>query len=192
MKFLFSKSPICCKVLDMQNQNLKKIVISALCAALTCAATLVIRIPTPGAVGYIHPGDALVILSGVILGPAYGMAAAGIGSALADLLGGFVIYVPVTFVVKGLIAAAAGALYQKIGHTKRTRYAAVSLGGLADIVLVAGGYFLFELGLYGTGAALADLPLNLLQGAGGLLLSLILYPILSSIPEVRQLTVETR
>ncbi len=176
----------------MQNQSLKKIVMSALFAALTCAASLVIRIPTPGAAGYIHPGDALVILSGVLLGPAYGMAAAGIGSALADLLGGYVIYVPASFVIKGLAAAAAGALYQRIGHTKRTRYAAVSLGGLSDIVLVAVGYFLFEFFLYGTGAALADIPLNLLQGATGLLLSLALYPVLSSIPEVRQMTVENR
>ena len=48
--------------------DLKKYVMTALFAALTCAATMAIRIPTPGTGGYIHPGDALVILSGVILG----------------------------------------------------------------------------------------------------------------------------
>ena len=36
-------------------------------AALACVATMSIRIPTPGTNGYIHPGDAIVILSGVIL-----------------------------------------------------------------------------------------------------------------------------
>ena len=55
----------------MKNQT-KKIILAALFAALTCAATMSIRIPTPGTGGYIHPGDAIVILSGVILGPAYG------------------------------------------------------------------------------------------------------------------------
>ena len=44
-----------------------------------------IRIPTPGTGGYIHPGDAIVILSGVILGPAYGFLAAGIGSCMSVL-----------------------------------------------------------------------------------------------------------
>ncbi len=171
----------------MQNENLKKIVMSALLAALTCAATFAIRIPTPGTLGYIHPGDALVILSGVILGPAYGPLAAGIGSALADLLGGYIIYMPLTFFVKGAVALAAGFSYQKIGHTKGTRYAAVALGGAADILLVVGGYFLYEMCLYGTYAALANIPANLVQSIGGLLLALILYPLLFAIPDVRQM-----
>ena len=39
------------------NSNLKKIVTTALFAALACVATMSIRIPTPGTSGYIHPGD---------------------------------------------------------------------------------------------------------------------------------------
>ena len=74
--------------------NLKKHITAALFAALTFAATMAVRIPTPGTSVYIHPGDALVILSGVILGPSSGFLAAGIGSALADLLGGYFVYVP--------------------------------------------------------------------------------------------------
>ena len=50
---------------------------TALFAALACVATMSIRIPTPGTGGYIHPGDAIVILSGIILGPVYGMLAGG-------------------------------------------------------------------------------------------------------------------
>ena len=57
--------------------NLKKHITAALFAALTFAATMAVRIPTPGTSGYIHPGDALVILSGVILGPSSGFLAAG-------------------------------------------------------------------------------------------------------------------
>ena len=62
---------------------------TALFAALACVATMSIRIPTPGTGGYIHPGDAIVILAGIILGPVYGMLAGGIGSALSDLIGGY-------------------------------------------------------------------------------------------------------
>ena len=57
------------------NSNLKKIIMTALFAALACVATMSIRIPTPGTGGYIHPGDAIVILAGIILGPVYGMLA---------------------------------------------------------------------------------------------------------------------
>ena len=126
------------------NNNLKKLILAALFAALSCVATMSIRIPTPGTSGYIHPGDAIVILSGVILGPVWGFLAGGIGSALSDLIGGYFIYVPITFVIKGLVALAAGLLYQKVGKNQKSRYIAVILGGVADIILVAGGYFVCE------------------------------------------------
>lgn len=170
------------------NNNLKKLILAALFAALSCVATMSIRIPTPGTGGYIHPGDAIVILSGVILGPVWGFLAGGIGSALSDLIGGYFIYVPITFVIKGLVALAAGLLYQKIGKNQKSRYIAVILSGVADIILVAGGYFVCEFLIYGAGAA-ASIPANIIQGVGGLVISCILYPILISIPNVRQTAV---
>lgn len=170
------------------NNNLKKLILAALFAALSCVATMSIRIPTPGTSGYIHPGDAIVILSGVILGPVWGFLAGGIGSALSDLIGGYFIYVPITFVIKGLVALAAGLLYQKVGKNQKSRYIAVILGGVADIILVADGYFVCEFFIYGAGAA-ASIPANIIQGVGGLVISCILYPILISIPNVRQTAV---
>lgn len=170
------------------NNNLKKLILAALFAALSCVATMSIRIPTPGTGGYIHPGDAIVILSGVILGPVWGFLAGGIGSALSDLIGGYFIYVPITFVIKGLVALAAGLLYQKVGKNQKSRYIAVILSGVADIILVAGGYFVCEFLIYGAGAA-ASIPANIIQGVGGLVISCILYPILISIPNVRQTAV---
>lgn len=155
------------------NNNLKKLILAALFAALSCVATMSIRIPTPGTGGYIHPGDAIVILSGVILGPVWGFLAGGIGSAMSDLIGGYFVYVPITFVIKGLVALAAGLLYQKVGKTQKSRYTAVVLGGIADIILVAGGYFVCEYFIYGAGAA-ASIPANIIQGVGGLVISCIL------------------
>ncbi len=57
-------------------------------AALTCIATMIIHIPTPG-LGYIHFGDGMVLLSGILLGPLYGSLSAGIGSMLADVFSGY-------------------------------------------------------------------------------------------------------
>lgn len=170
------------------NSNLKKIVMTALFAALACVATMSIRIPTPGTGGYIHPGDAIVILSGVILGPVWGLLAAGIGSAMADLLGGYFIYVPITFAVKGIVAFAAGMIYQKVGKTSKSRYAAVVLGGIANIIFVAGGYFLCEIPLYGASSAAASVPANVIQGISGLIIAFVLYPVLLAVPDIREIS----
>lgn len=166
--------------------KLKKIVISALFAALACVATMSIRIPTPGTSGYIHPGDAVVILSGIVLGPVWGLLAGGIGSALADLLGGYFIYVPITFIIKGLVALTAGLIYRKMCATKKSRYAAVILSGIIDVIFVAGGYFLCEAMMYGMSAA-ASIPANLIQGISGLILAVVLYPALIAIPDINQI-----
>ncbi len=166
--------------------NTKKLMLTALFAALSCIATMSIRIPTPGTGGYIHPGDAIVILSGVLLGPVYGFLAAGIGSCMSDLLGGYLVYAPVTFLIKGLVAAFSALAYRKIAKSGKYAYAGIAVGGILDILLVAGGYFLFEVLLYGPGAA-ASVPANLIQGTGGLILSLLLYPVLTAVPEVRKM-----
>ena len=160
------------------NKSLKNLVMAALFAALSCVATSIIRIPTPGTGGYIHPGDAIVILSGVFLGPVYGLFAGGIGSALSDFIGGYFVYVPITFVIKGLIAFIAGYIFQKAAANNHSKHLAVAFGGVADIILVAGGYFICELPMYGKGAA-ASIPSNIIQGVSGLIIASILYPLLN-------------
>ena len=69
-------------------KNTKKMVTAALLAAFTCIATMIIKIPTP-TFGYIHLGDGLVLLCGIILGPGIGALAAGIGSMFADIFSGY-------------------------------------------------------------------------------------------------------
>lgn len=146
----------------MTNENLKKLILTALFAALACITTLIMKIPTPGTGGYIHVGHAIVILSGVVLGPWYGFAAAGLGSCMADLIDGYFIYVTITFVIKGLIAPATGLVYRAIGKSNKMRYAGVLLGGVIDIIFVADGYFLCEFFIYGAGA-FESIPANIIQ-----------------------------
>ena len=70
----------------MNDKKIRKLVLAALLAALVCVATMVVQIPSPMQ-GYVNLGDCFVLLSGWLLGPGYGAAAAGIGSMLVDLLG---------------------------------------------------------------------------------------------------------
>lgn len=89
----------------------KKIVLTALLAALTVAGSA-IRITIPvdiaGTTSF-HLGNILCALSGILLGPWYGAAAAGIGSAIYDMLNPLYISEAwITFLTKGAYGLAAG------------------------------------------------------------------------------------
>ena len=76
---------------------------AALFASLVCVATMIVKIPSPMK-GYLNLGDCVVLLCGWLLSPLYGFLAAGLGSALADLFSGYIIYAPATFIIKGGMA----------------------------------------------------------------------------------------
>jgi len=59
----------------MNDKKIRKLVLAALLAALVCVATMVVQIPSPMQ-GYVNLGDCFVLLSGWLLGPWYGFAAA--------------------------------------------------------------------------------------------------------------------
>lgn len=157
------------------NKNVQKIVVSAMFAALVCVATMVIRIPTP-LKGYINIGDGIVLLAGWIIPPPYGAFAAGIGSMLSDLFAGYVIYVPVTFLIKGIMALAAwygfGLISKRINKT-----AARILSGVAAQLVMVLGYFVFESVMYGIDASALNMPMNLLQSLFGIVISTILISV---------------
>lgn len=149
------------------NENTtKKIVWAGLLTALTTVSTMVIQVPSPTG-GYINAGDALVVLTAFILGPFWGAMAAGLGSALSDILAGYVVYAPATFIIKGLMAFVACTLF-KSGQG-RAKLPMIILGCLAAETIMIAGYFLFTATLlgYGWGAA-AEIPGNCIQGAFGL------------------------
>ena len=75
---------------------------TAMMTALICIMTAVPRIPIP--LGYAHLGDAFIVLAVLFAGRREGIWAAGIGSALADVLGGFPIWIVPTLIIKSVMA----------------------------------------------------------------------------------------
>ena len=168
----------------MNHTKLLKTVMAALFAALTCVATLAVRIPIPATQGYANLGDALVLLAAFFLGPVYGTLAAGIGSALADLFAGYALYAPGTAVIKGLCALAAALLLRPLG--KHLKWAHVPAAVVSACVMV-GGYFLYESAVLGYGmAALGSVPANAVQGAVGVVAGSVLYQALRKVPHIRR------
>ncbi len=163
----------------------KKIVISALFAALTFVATFIIKIPTVTG-GFVNIGDCMVIISGIFLGPVYGALAAGIGSALTDLIGGYLVFAPATLIIKSVMALVCALLYKDIKKTNAI-LAAIVCAVIAEVIMVS-GYFLFDLMLTKNfETATAGMLGNLVQAAFGLICSTVLYKILSTNKYINQL-----
>lgn len=150
----------------------QKMVIAALLAALTCVATMIIKIPSP-LKGYLNLGDCVVLLAGWMLSPVYGFLAAGLGSALADLFSGYVVYAPATFVIKGLMALVAYYGF-KVLHKKLGNLPSWIITGIAAEAVMILGYFVFEGFLYGFGPSVVNIPANGVQGIAGIILGCIL------------------
>lgn len=157
------------------NTKTKKIVMAALMASLVCVATMIIKIPSP-LKGYLNLGDCIVLMAGWMLSPAYGFLAAGLGSALADLLSGYVTYVPATFVIKGLMALIAFYGY-KLMHKSLGNMPSRIISGIAAEIMMIVGYFVFEGFLYGFAPSAVNIPANGVQGVAGLILGVVLIKI---------------
>ena len=172
----------------MKSRNVRmfKLVLAAMFAALGCVATMVIQIPAPA--GYVNLGDAVVLLAGFTLGPVYGFLAGGLGPALADLLLGYGMYAPGTFVIKGLVAAVAALiflLYHKL--KKEPTFSRLLVCAIPAEMLMVLGYFAYEMIILKVGAgAAAAIPANLMQGLVGVAASVVLFRLLWQVPALRE------
>ncbi len=155
--------------------NTKKLIISAMFAAMVCVATMVIKFQiTLG--GYVNLGDCMVLLAGWMLSPGAAFLAAGIGSAAADAILGYAVYIPATFVIKGLMAVIAGGMFKLLNKRTKPVAARIASALCAEVWMVF-GYYLFDGVLYGFIPALAGLYGSALQGVAGLVLGVVVVNI---------------
>lgn len=145
----------------------------ALLALLVVVAlmTLFVRVPLPLTKGYFNVGDVAVVFAGLVLGSLdkergafWGAIAGGVGSALADIVGGYAIFAPATLIAKGVEGGLA-ALAANRG--KATHFLLLAAGG----AFMMACYFVAETlvpaygGLQG---AVSELIPNSFQAVGGL------------------------
>ena len=162
------------KMINKNRDKVKTLTLAALLTAMTTVATLLIQIPTPTK-GYVNLGDTIVNLSAWILGPVYGAAAAGIGSAIADIISGYVIYAPVTLVAKAAMAVVSFYVLRATTKSSGSLVSKIAAASAAEVVMIA-GYALFEAALYHSFAtAFLGVPANAVQGALGAAVSVAVY-----------------
>ena len=142
-------------------KTLKRLAVSALFAAMICVVTAYIfHIPICMNGRYIHFGDVFVFLAAAMLPKPYAIAAAIVGSCLADILTMPIWAIP-TLVIKLLVVLPFSSKGEKL-LTKRNLAAA-----LLSAPISCAGYYLAEALLFGYWIAPAlDIPLGLVQYLG--------------------------
>ena len=156
---------------SLQMQQLMRVGVTVAFITLSFLGTTVIRIPIPASGGYFNLGDTFVMAAALLYGPLVGGAVGLVGPALADAIG-FPQFILATGVVKGVEGLLIGLVGGRQTATGRVM-AALGLG----IVVLVGGYFIFEAYIYpwlarsipffgvtDQAAALAEIVPNLLQG----------------------------
>lgn len=171
----------------------KRIVMTALLAALTVAGSA-IRVTLPLSIAgttSFHLGNILCALSGILLGPWFGGLAAGMGSAIYDLMNP--LHAPecwITFITKAAYGLVVGLIAWKGGHPRKAReaktygrlYIATVAGAITYAILyLSKGFFYDGLLLSGltANAALINVAAKLPATAFNAVVAIIGAPLLS-------------
>jgi uncharacterized membrane protein len=152
---------------NLSDARIRSLVTHAILTAIIALLTLFASVPLPVGSGgaYLNAGDAAVYASAYILGPWGGALVSALGSALADVLHGAVIYAPATLAIKGLMALCCGLMLKKLRRLPSF---------IAGLIMPA-GYFAFEMLLYGAETALFGLWTNAIQYAFGSIAGMLLF-----------------
>lgn len=143
------------------HDSIRLLTASAVCAALVFLATSFTKVPIP--LGYAHLGDGVIFLISLWLPRRYACAAAAVGSAMADFLGGFPLWVVPTFLIKFGMAYIVSAVASKGWTFPSLR---VILAFVLSSLWLTVGYVAAGALLYGSvSVGLTSAPGLLMEGA---------------------------
>lgn len=164
----------------MSRELIKKMCTAAVLTALCALATTFLYIPT-GSIGNVNLGDCITFAACIILGLWYGPAVGALGGCIADLLNGYAVYAPVTFVAKAVMGIILCVVLGKKYNFLKAVLGMV-LGGAAMVAC----YFIYEWILYGFAAAIPNVAFNFVQTGVNAVLVMALYPLIKKVSVVRR------
>jgi uncharacterized membrane protein len=155
-----------------------QIAAAAIMAAVVTVFTAVIQVPNPSSGGYFNLSDVAIIFAAIAFGPWVGLAAGGIGTAIADVMLGYATFAPISFIahgVEGLIA----------GWIALRRPSWLFPAWIAGVVWMVAAYFVGTSLLLGTAQAVADLVgTNWIQALAGVLGVALYYAVRAAYPAI--------
>lgn len=175
---------------NSRDEKIKILVLTAMMMCLILVSTYFFKVPTIATKGYVHLGDAAIFLAVMILGKRNGAIAAGIGSCLSDLLGGYAYYAPWTLAVKFLMALVTGLFLDyaaKRSAQKKNPRNVLSVfeifGMIVGGFVMVAGYAVAARVMYQSWAvAFASVPENIGQFGVGIVISLVVATALHRTP----------
>lgn len=148
----------------------------------SATAFLSIKLPIAANGGLVHLGSAMLFIVAILFGPKKGALAGAIGMGLFDVLGGWLLWSPITLVARGL----QGYIIGKIAHgaSRRGRHTGWNIVGmLVSIPVMLVVYYIGEGILYGHWLApLASIPGNIVQNFLGVAIAI---PVCLALRKVR-------
>ncbi len=146
-----------------QENPVRTICVTAVLAALIFVLTYVPKIPIP--LGYAHLGDAAIFLTILFANKRNSAIAASIGSALADLIGGFPVWIIPTLIIKWVMVEIVFQVIQPDSSAWSIRSARTVLAFSLSSLWMAAAYTIAGGLLYGSmGAGLASTPGLVMEG----------------------------
>ena len=141
----------------------KTIVINALFIALTLLATMFINIKLPimGNGGLIHLGNVPLFIAALVYGKKTGAIAGAFGMGFFDLISGWAIWSPFTFIIVGAMGFVVGLISEKVPGNK---IFVNSLAIATALIIKVVGYYFAEVILYSNWIQpFGSIPGNIMQ-----------------------------
>jgi len=101
--------------------------ITSLGICLVSLATISLQVSIPATQGYFNLGETMVYTFALLFGPRVGLIAGGVGSALADLLTGYLPYAPATLIIKAVEGFIVGYLSRTLTKISRKKWKVLTL-----------------------------------------------------------------
>lgn len=143
--------------------NTRTIVINALFIALTLVVTMFIqiRLPLMGNGGLIHLGNVPLFIAALVYGKKTGAIAGAFGMGLFDIISGWALWAPFTFIIVGAMGFLVGLISEKVpGKRVLVNTLAVATALIIKVV----GYYFTEVILYGNWIQpFGSVPGNIMQ-----------------------------
>lgn len=148
----------------MTRHKTREIVLCGLLTGMVFVATRFINIRLPLSIngGLIHMGNTILFMIAIVFGKRRGAIAGAFGMGLFDILSGWFLWAPFTFVIRGIMGYIVGAAAEGKFGKKGLLFSLIGIV-LASIVMIA-GYYVTEGILYGNWIApMTSIPGNVIQ-----------------------------
>lgn len=145
-----------------RSAQIRTLTVNGISIALVFIATAFINIRLPVAAngGLIHLGNVPLFLAAAIFGRKTGVICGAFGMALFDLMSGWALWAPFTFIIVGLMGYTVG----RVTENKDCSIFRYLIAALLALIIKIIGYYIAEALIYGNWTApAASIPGNVIQ-----------------------------